>query len=436
MLWTKLLPLSLMLAVFGTHGIGWCADQPQPGAGNATAVAIASKSPMVNSAFAFLNAQAGKIGDAHAHAATLDAIANRDTCIAHRAGLDGNAKAAIVRQLLAAGLLDNADGGNFPGGLLAGVFPPVPDDGSKCPHLPQPFDAAPGSSFGSHHSYPGGLAVHEAFNETTAISLARDYRIFYGHRDKPGLPTVDAAFDAKHSDISIDEDVIIAAPIWHDWAKTIVYQWNLDGTEFQELPIGGNGATDDNGAAGNSKTGAHHILGLAEAMARAMPPRFVIAEACAHSAPVLGAEYKVVNWLRAAAIIARVDLVARGYLRIDADKKLRLAEMRGNSRVADDPKQASMMVEDTIHNLSDANFNLALPAIAKVNSGLRALAPKFGYSPNDAATYNNSFRNPVMSYLTAERLFIVMTNDGMPGLEREVRKLVGAGLLHAAGVGK
>lgn len=430
MLWTKLLPLCLMLALCSTHDIGWCADQSQPGAGHATAVEIASKSPMVNSAFAFLKAEAGKIGDAKARTATLDAIANRDTCIAHRAALDATAKAAIVRQLLDAGLLDQADGGTFPGGFVAGVFPPVLDDGSKCPHLPQPFNAAPGSSFGSHHSYPGGLAIHEAFNETTAISLARDYRIFYGHRDKAGLPTIDAKFDAAHSDISIDEDLIIAAPIWHDWAKTIVFQWNSDGTEFQELPIGGNGATDNYGGAGNSKTGAHHILGLAEAMARAMPPRFVIAEACAHSAPVLGAEYKVVNWIRAAAIIARVDPVACGYLRIDTDKKLRLAALRHTGDIPGDEKSADMIGEDTIHNLSDANFNLALPAIAKVNSGLRALAPKFGYSPDDVATYNNSFRNPVMSDLTAERLFMVITNDGMPGLEREVQRLVSAGLVH------
>ena len=40
---------------------------------------------------------------------------------------------------------------------------------------------------------------------------------------------------AAHSDISIDQDLIIAPPIWHDWAKTIVFQWNADGTEFQEL---------------------------------------------------------------------------------------------------------------------------------------------------------------------------------------------------------
>jgi len=143
-----------------------------------------------------------------------------------------------------------------------------------------------------------------------------------------------------------------------------------------------------------------------------------------------------VNWIRAAAIIARVDPVARGYLRRDADKKLRLAAVRHTGDVAGDDKSAAMIVEDIIHNLSDANFTLALPAIGKVDAGLRALAPKFGYSADELATYNNSFRNPVMSYLTAERLFFILTNEGNPGLEREVRTLVHAGLIRPAALRK
>ena len=420
----------LLLTLCLIDRVAWCADQIRMGAGNATAVAIASKSPMVNSAFALLKTQVRRVHNFQAREATLDAIANPNTCIAHRAGLDADAKAAIVRSLVAAGLLDEAEGIDFPGGLLAGIFPPVRDDGSKCPHLPQPFNAAPGSSFGSHHSYPGGLAIHEAFNQTTGLSIAEDYRNFYGQHDAHGMPAIVLTARPGTADIFIDEDLIIAAPMWHDWAKTIVFQWNADGTEFQELPIGGNGKTDDYGDAGNSKTGAHHILGLAEAMTRTMPPEFVIAQACAHAAPVLGAEYKVVNWIRAAAMIARVDPVARGYLRLDADKKLRLAALRHTGEVAGDDKSADMIVEDIIHNLSDANFTLALPAIGKVEAGLRVLAPKFGYSTDDLATFNNSFRNPVMSSLTAERLFIVMTNEGLAGLEREVQRLVGAGMVH------
>jgi hypothetical protein len=386
------------------------ADQTQIGAGNATAIATAGKSQMVATAFAMLKSRAAKVHNPHAREATLDAISNPDTCVAHRAGLDAAAKDAIVKQLLDARLLDASDGASFPGGLAAGVFPPLRDDGTKCPHLPQHFDSAPGSSFGSHHSYPGGLAIHEAFNQTTGMSLAKDYRDFYGN-------------------VPIDEDLIIIAPMWHDWAKTFVFQWNADGTEFQELPIGGNGKTDKYGSAGNSKTGGHHILGLAEAMARAMPPEFVIAEACAHGAPVLGAEYKVVNWIRAAAIIARVDPVARGYLRLDASKKLRLAAVRHTGDIAADDA-ADMIAEDAIHNLSDANFTIALPAITEVNAALRALAPKFGYSADDLATFNNSFRNPVMSAITAERLFFILTNEGTPGVEREVRKLVASGIVH------
>ena len=85
------------------------------------------------------------------------------------------------------------------------------------------------------------------------------------------------------ADIFLSQDLMIAAPIWHDWAKPMVFQWNSDGTEFKELSFGGNGMTDNFGAAGNSKTGAHHILSVAEAMKRGLPPELVISQASAHS---------------------------------------------------------------------------------------------------------------------------------------------------------
>ena len=50
-------------------------------------------------------------------------------------------------------------------------------------------------------------------------------------------------------------------------------------------------------------------------MKRGLPADFVITQASAHSAPTLGDEFMVVNWLRAAAILARIDPVAAGYLR-------------------------------------------------------------------------------------------------------------------------
>src|SRR5262249_37304312 len=88
----------------------YAADQTRTGEGNAHAIAIASKSPAVASAFAMLKSRAAKVRNVHAREATLDAIANPDTCVAHRAGLDAAAKSAIVHQLLEAGLLDSSDG--------------------------------------------------------------------------------------------------------------------------------------------------------------------------------------------------------------------------------------------------------------------------------------------------------------------------------------
>ena len=108
------------------------------------------------------------------------------------------------------------------------------------------------------------------------------------------------------------QDIILAAPLWHDWAKTIALQWTAAGAEFPALNFGGNGKTDKYGEAGNSKTGGHHILRVAEAMARGLPPAFVVAQASAHAAPAEGAGVLVVNWLRSAPMIARKDPIAAG----------------------------------------------------------------------------------------------------------------------------
>jgi hypothetical protein len=181
--------------------------------------------------------------------------------------------------------------------------------------LPQAFTSAPGGVFGGHHSYPGGLAIHEAFNLSSALSLATNYRRTYGHHGASGLPEVGLVDNSEAAnDIAIDQNIMIAAPIWHDWAKTIVFQWTETGDEFPEFNFGGNGKTDKFGGAGNSKTGAHHILGVAETIKRGLPTQFVITQASAHAAPAEGNEFMVVNWIRAAAIIAQVDPVTSGYL--------------------------------------------------------------------------------------------------------------------------
>jgi hypothetical protein len=165
-------------------------NQTIPGAGNKRAEQIAAASDMVQSAYQFIIKQSEQLSDSYLQAQTFDALANPQTCIAHRANLTAAQRQTIVNQLLAAGLLNPADEATFPGGLIAGVFPPVLNDNSSCPHLPLAFYAAPGSNFGSHHSYPGGLPVHEANNDVADLNRAEEYRDVYGHVNAQGIPTV------------------------------------------------------------------------------------------------------------------------------------------------------------------------------------------------------------------------------------------------------
>ncbi|HML11006.1 MAG TPA: hypothetical protein VK432_09095 [Stellaceae bacterium] len=418
-------------AAFAT--LATAADNNAPGAGNALAVEISGKSALVKSAKAFIDQRIAEIKDDKIRAATQDAIDNPQTCVRHRAGVDAAAKTRILDALKAAGLVDIADDGKFPGGLLAGVFPPVVDDGTDCPHLPQPFGSAPAGVWGGHHSFPGGLAVHEAFNLSSDLSLADNYRRAYGHLGAGGLPErMPADAPTGTADIAIDQDIMIGAPIWHDWAKTMVFQWAADGSEFPELNFGGNGKTDKWGTAGDSKTGAHHILSVAESMKRGLPPDFVITQASAHAAPAEGQEYKVVNWVNAAAIIDRIDPVAAGYLARDAQGRLRLPALRQLASVPIQqtlPDEPNMLVEYTLHNLSDADHTFTGTAVEEIQVVLKAVAPRFGYDPGDVAAYNTKFRNPVLAAFSAERLQILYTAGGIEAVATEIGKLKQAGVI-------
>src|SRR5215470_10330089 len=412
--------VSLTLALCGT-GLSSAHAQPQPGPGNEEAIRLASASPLVRSAERFVLRQIEHIRNAALRGATQDALANPRTCVLHRASLSEAMKAAIVKQLLAEGLIAQADADAFPGGAIAGVFPPLLEEGSACPRLPQTFFSAPGSVYGGHHSYPGGLVVHETFNNLSDLQLAAGYRRVYG-TTRHGLPVVGRG--DEHTDINIDEDLVAAAPIWHDWGKMIVFQWNSDGSEFPEFNFGGDGAHDAYGAAGDSRTGGHHIIGLAEAMARGLAPDFVISFASAHSTPTNGNEYKVVNWLRAAAILAQIDPVANGYLIQDNKGNFRLPPLR---KLGDvdllAAGQFNLLAEYVIHNLSDSDFTFTGPAVTDVQVLLATLAPEFGFNPSDVSNYNNKFRNPVLSFFTAERLLILFNNGGLQAVRAEVQKL-------------
>jgi hypothetical protein len=430
--------LGLLGAIFGWAAQpARAADQTVPGPGNAAAMSLSNKSPMVQSAREFLIKNIKQIDNDDIQSATFDAIANPKTCVTHRAGVRDSDKDAILQKLLAAHLVDPNDNATFPGGLRAGVFPPLLEDGSACPQIPQTFFSAPGSFFGGHHSYPGGLAIHEVFNDVSNLNFANGYRRVYGHSNEDGFPVINLTRDStlvsdRPVDIFLSEDVTIAAPIWHDWAKSIVFQWNSDGSEFLELSMGGNGQTDNYGSPANSKTGAHHIISAAEAMKRGMPPDLVIAQVSAHSSPTKGNEFKVVNWLQAAAILAQIDPVQRGYLYQDNSGRLRLPPLRqlGAIKLNEaSPSQTNLLAEYSLHNLSDADSLLTEPAVTLDLLVLQTLAPEFGFDPNQVAVYNNGFRNPVFSFLTAERLLIIYGNSGLDGVRAEIKNLRQRGII-------
>ena len=399
------------------------ADQTQLGLGNARAEQIGAASPLVQSAVELLERNARRIDDPGLQFATLDSFLNPSACIRHRAKVTDAVKNQIIATLVAQNLVNPADAAAITGGLKAGIFPAVINDGSACPIQPLTFKAAPGSNFGGHHSYPGGLAVHESFNDQSSINFADTYRGEYGQVGEHHLPV---AKGARHEgDVRISQDVILAAPIWHDWAKRMVFQWNADGTEFTELNFGGFGTNDNFGAPGDSRTGGHHIMSIAETIAQGLSPLLVITQASAHSAPTLGNEYKVVNWLRAAAIMAQIDPVAKGYLVVDASGHLRLPPLEALADGVDLPAsgQTNLLVEYQIHNLSDADFINSIPAVTEVQVLLQKIAPGFGYDPGNVTRYNNFFRNVVLAYLSPERLMMIYSKDGLQGVTAEVGKL-------------
>jgi hypothetical protein len=395
----------------------FAADQTLPGVGNAAADQVAASSRRVQEAHAFLVASAKRIHDRALRTATLDLLENRGFCVSSRAGVDAAKQDQIIAKLLAAGLLNAADDATFPGGLKAGVFPAIADVGTPCPHMPMSFDAAAGSSFTSHHGYPGGLPIHEANNLRAGLGLADGYRRNY-EAVEDSHDSDDEAEGWMRSPFFIDNDVIIAAPIWHDWAKTMVFQWTAEGSEFKELNIGG---TPANGTA----TGGHHVISIAESIKRGLSPVFVIAQASAHSNPTLGNEFKVVAWIRAAAILAQVDPVAAGYLATDATGAFRLPPLRklASGVNLNAAGQTNLLAEYTIHNLSDGDFTFSIPAAGDASVLIAQLAPRYGFDPTDVVTYNTRYRNVVFANISEERLTILYGNGGLAAVSAELDAL-------------
>jgi hypothetical protein len=385
-----------------------CAGVAAEASGNARAREIAAASPLVTDAMGEVRGMIGRLKDARVRAITRDAIERPDACIAHRRNLSEADRLAILDRLVRERLIEPP--GPEPAARerrLAGVFPPVDQDGGDCPRLPQPFYAAPGGDAAGHHAWPGGLALHTALNAKIGYDLARAY--------------------GAQSRQSLDADRVVAAALWHDWAKTIVFQWTSDGEETAETSLGGVGRDDDDGKPGDSRTGAHHILGLAEAMSRGLPAAEIVVQACAHAQPTDGEAYKIANWLRAAAIIARVDPVARGYLRPDGQGRLRPAFAEADAVASE--RDGPWSAECLIHHQSDQNWTFAEPALRAADLVLERLAPRFGYDPNDRARYRNRYRNVVLARLGADRVQRLNSRGGPSAVAAELDRLRRRGVI-------
>ena len=148
-------------------------------------------------------------------------------------------------------------------GLLEGELPPLTGAGS--------FQAAPGGPCpDGHHAYPGGLAVHSLANLLHSLALGAVYEKVYG--------------------VVAKKDWLRAAALWHDEAKALTLRWRDGGDCGRETLI--------------AKTAAHHVLGIAAAIAHKLPPPLVVVIASAHAPPVKENFDRLCGWLRAGSILA------------------------------------------------------------------------------------------------------------------------------------
>ena len=226
---------------------------------------MARSSARVMEAWKYIQEAAGEVADP-ALRTTVQALLQNPAPSVAKADA-----AAIMAELKANGLLPKE---------ASAVFPPAND----LARSPQPFFTAPGSGWGSHHAYPGGLVTHVALNVASCKALYENYMAIDG--------------------LKLDRDTVLVSQILHDLHKPWVFQWQKDGTCRKEEQL--------------AATGEHHVLSVAESLKRGLSPELCIAQACAHDHPGSAkSEASVVGWLKAAAIINGTTAVKAGLLEKD-----------------------------------------------------------------------------------------------------------------------
>lgn len=320
-------------------------------AANARGAQIARQSPFIRARYGAVLDLVRSMGDPHLRADVLHLIGDPAPRYARKYPTPQSRTA--LRDALA------REGFIKPGDPVSGIFPPHTEHAG----IVQPFWSAPGSDLNSHHSYPGGLLVHELFNSTMAANFEHTYDAIY--------------FDGA---ARVNRDTVIAAAMYHDIMKTVVFQFNDDGTLLPELSIG--------------ETGGHHCLSGAEAIARGHDAKFVTVLLSAHAAPSLGDEQKVVTWCRASAMIAGVDPVEYGLVK----------EIAGGYALAALPP-----IEAFVNHLSDHDYVVTIPAVRESASRLHAM---------NASLW---FRHEVLAKTSAIALYQTLATRGEDAFDRAVR---------------
>jgi hypothetical protein len=327
-----------------------------------TPAAMAEASAPVSAAWANIQATAMDIRNPAIRTAVREILDNPAPTVTK--GMSGSDKKAIYRDLTGQGLLKDVAEKDF--------LPPVSDSAKA----PQPFYSAPGSGYGSHHAYPGGLATHTDLNVRVSIGLHDGYSSVYNYL--------------------LDRDVVIAAQLLHDLHKPWVFQWGADGASRGELKLAG--------------TGEHHPLGVAESIVRGLPAEVCVAQACAHNHPRTEAdEAQVVGWIKAASIIAGVDPVKRGLL-AKGGKTLPLPRRQ----------------EGFVTHLGDHDWVLTVPALQWVLPVVeKAAVNEYGMSRGDLKKKPfNQFRNYVFSQVSAMSLYEIYAAKGEQETIRTIKTVV------------
>jgi hypothetical protein len=109
---------------------------------------------------------------------------------------------------------------------------------------------------------------------------------------------------------------------------------------------------------------------------------------------------------------------------IDVAGNYRLPALRALGEVdLADQGQTNVLAEYTLHNLSDADFTYSGPAVTAAQTILQTLASRYGYDPANASVYNNRYRNPALSFLTAEHILMLYSSQGLAGVRSELDRL-------------